>query len=270
MATGRVRLASDTVTEEREVAVNRTLQFALAAALLLAVPSLVRAQRAVRVSSSTSARARSGVVHAGSAHATAGRKAPRARAADSSASFGDPLTIQQLLDPFPGFGFDFEFLNSVDRDLAIKALIDPITEQRLALAERLQRRSSGIGSSGFFLLDGGGAYAIPPGSDATDQTQSAEQKPQVIVVQMPASQQKGEESAGLEAPESASLPDVGEFTLVLRNGSRIQAVAFTRRDDKIIYITPSGGRRILAVSDLDTDSTERTNQENGTPLQLSL
>jgi len=89
-------------------------------------------------------------------------------------------------------------------------------------------------------------------------------------VQMPASQQKGEESAGLEAPESASLPDVGEFTLVLRNGSRIQAVAFTRRDDKIIYITPSGGRRILAVSDLDTDSTERTNQENGTPLQLSL
>jgi len=251
--------------------VNRTFQFALVAALLLAVPSLARAQRTVRVSSpGSAARTRSGAVRGGTAHAAAGRKAARAKAASSAAAFGDPLTIQQLLDPFPGFGFDFEHLNAIDRDLAIKALIDPITEERLALAERL-RRSSGFGSSGFFLLDGGGAYGVPSVSDATDQAPSPPQQPQVIVVQMPAPQQEGEEAAAaLEAPESAPLPDVGEFTLILRNGSQIQAVAFTRKGDKIIYITPSGGRHTLAISELDADSTERTNQENGTPLQLSL
>jgi hypothetical protein len=214
-------------------------------------------------------RAKPVAVRAGTAHATANRKTARAKAANSGVPFGDPLTIQQLLDPFPSFGFDFEHLNAIDRDLAIKALIDPITEQRLALAERIARRSSRFGSSGFFLLDGGGAYVLPSGPDQSDQV-PAQQQPQVIVVQVPATQQTGQESAAPEASESAPLPDVGEFTLILRNGSQIHAVAFTRIDDKIVYITPSGGRRTLAVADLDTDSTERTNQENGTPLQLSL
>jgi hypothetical protein len=252
--------------------VNRTFRFALAAALLLAVPSFVDAQRAGRTTNPPAApRARPVAVHAVPAHATAGRKAPRAKAANSGAPLGDPLTIQQLLDPFPRFGFDFEHLNAIDRDLAIKALIDPITEQRLALAERIGRRRSGFGNSGFFLLDGGGAYVMPSGPDGSDQAPAQSPQPQVIVVQMPATEKSSQGFApATDTPESAPLPDVGEFTLILRNGSQIHAVAFTRMDDKIVYITPSGGRHTLAVADLDTDSTERTNQENGTPLQLSL
>jgi len=243
----------------------------LAAALLLAVPSLVHAQRSGRLASvSTAPRSRAVGAHGvATSHATASRKGVRAKAAIASDLQGDPLTIQQLLDPFPGFGFDFEHLNAIDRDLAIKALIDPITEQRLALAERIGGRS-GFGTSGFFLLDGGGAYVMPSGPDATDQAPSqSQQQPQVIVVQMPATRQADQESStAIEAPESAPPRDVGEFTLILRNGSQIQAVAFTRMNDKIVYITPSGGRHTLAVADLDTDSTERTNQEDGTPLQF--
>jgi hypothetical protein len=66
------------------------------------------------------------------------------------------------------------------------------------------------------------------------------------------------------------LPDVGQFTLVLRNGSQIQAVAFTRSNDKIVYITVEGSRRTIAVADLDSDATLRVNQERGTPLQFPM
>jgi hypothetical protein len=252
--------------------VKTNFRFALALALLLALPSLASAQRPGHLASAPAAqRSRAVAVHGATSHVTASRKPARAKAASAGDLQGDPLTIQQLLDPFPAFGFDFEHLNALDRNLAIKALIDPITEQRLALAERIDRRNSRFGSSGFFLLDGGGAYVVPSGPDSADQAPAQPQQPQVIVVQMPATQQGGQESsAEPEVRESGPLPDVGEFTLILRNGSQIRAVAFTRMDDKIVYITPSGGRRSLAVTDLDTDSTERTNQENGTPLQLSL
>src|SRR5689334_24970063 len=38
---------------------------------------------------------------------------------------GSPISLDQLLDPTPGFGFDFEHLNAVNPDLGIKAIIDP-------------------------------------------------------------------------------------------------------------------------------------------------
>src|SRR5574337_872338 len=55
-----------------------------------------------------------------------------------------PLTVQQLLQPVPGFGFDFTHLAAVTRDLDIRAVIDPITQQRLAVAERLLLESGGL------------------------------------------------------------------------------------------------------------------------------
>jgi hypothetical protein len=70
--------------------------------------------------------------------------------------------------------------------------------------------------------------------------------------------------------EAPALPDVGQFTLVLQGGRQIQAIAFTRTNDRIIYITSDGNRRTLALSDLDTDATLRINEERGTPLQLPL
>jgi hypothetical protein len=58
--------------------------------------------------------------------------------------------------------------------------------------------------------------------------------------------------------------------LVLRDGTKIQAVAFTRKSDSIVYITTDGTRRTLALADLDSAATQRVNQERGTPLNLSL
>lgn len=195
-------------------------------------------------------------------------------AVDSNGFFGAQLTPQELLNPFPGFGFNFEHLNSINSDLGVKAFIDPLTQVRLATAERLLRDSRFIGAPGVFLLDGGGAYVYPQGPagpDTGDQPLPPPAQPQVIVVQAGGAQQSAQQSnAGTDETQAPALPDVGEFTLVLRNGVEISAIAFTRVNDRIIYITPAGGRRTIAASEIDSDATERTNQERGTPLQLTL
>lgn len=189
---------------------------------------------------------------------------------------GAPLTVQQLLDPVPGLGFDFSDLAARDRDLDIKAVIDPVTEWRLATAERLLRDNRGFGGfvgTGGYILDGGGVYTVPEEPAGEPAAAAPAQQPQIIVVQAPAAaNQQGAGSAPPAEPQAQQppLPDVGQFTLVLRDGSRIEAIAFTRKSDSIVYITADGSRRTLAVADLDSAATERVNQERGTPLNLSL
>lgn len=182
---------------------------------------------------------------------------------------GSPLSGQQLLNSVPGFGNNASF-----DDLGIKAAIDPETQWRLAIAERFLRDNRGFGGfvgTGGYILDGGGVYTVPeePASDSVAAAPAPQ--PQIIVVQAPA---PGNQQAGAPAPSAESeappLPDVGQFTLVLRDGTKIQAVAFTRKSDTIVYITSDGSRRTLAVADLDSAATQRVNQERGTPLNLSL
>ena len=55
----------------------------------------------------------------------------------SGSSFsGSGATLQQLLDPVPPPGFDYQYLSAIDSDLAEKAFIDPVTQLRLAAARR--------------------------------------------------------------------------------------------------------------------------------------
>jgi hypothetical protein len=185
------------------------------------------------------------------------------------ASDGSPVSLQELLNPFPNPGFSFQHLSAINQDLGIKAVIDPVTEWKLAIAERVLRDRSRFAGTGFYLLDGGGAYAVPADSAPDDSaaTDQPAQQPQVIVVQAPPSQQDADQPG---PEDSAPLPDVGQFTLVLQNGTQLQAVAFTRMNDRIVYITADGSRRSIAVTDLNSDATVRVNEERGTPLQFSL
>jgi hypothetical protein len=277
----------------------------LAAALLLVVPPLTLAQHASGVSRVTvSAPVAAPVSHAvlarthGASH-SAGTHVTRSTTSSSSSSPGgsnfgvnafgggsDPLSVQQLLDPFPSYGFDFAHLTAIDRDLGMKAFIDPATQVRIAEAERRRRKVPRAGG-GFVLLDGGGAYAIPDNSNADVNADQDAQEPErqasnreandqqgseshaqqpIIIIQQPAAEAMNTTAQG----DADQLLDEGEFTLVLRSGQEIEAVAFTHVNDKIIYITSGGGRRTLALSELDTDATVRLNQERGTPLQLPL
>jgi hypothetical protein len=188
---------------------------------------------------------------------------------------GSGLTLQQLLDPVPPPGFDYQYLSAIDSDLAVKAFIDPVTQLRVAAAERALRATGGFAGSSFYLLDGGGYY-LPEESEQVDQSQPPQpqlsQQPQIIVLQQapptqPAAQPAPEAEA---APPAAPVPDAGQFILVLRNGTRIQAVAFTNSNGNIVYITADGSRRTIALADLDSATTVRVNEERGTPLQLPL
>jgi hypothetical protein len=172
--------------------------------------------------------------------------------------------LGQLLNNVPGLGFNYEFLDAMNQNLGERAFIDPVTQQDLALAQRLSLTGSGF--AGFVPFWGGGYYAEP----AEEQPQ---QQPPVIVEQQqqPGSASESEnESSAAPAEEPAPLPDVGEFVLVLRSGEKINAVAFTRQSDQIVYITKDGVRQSFPAADLDTAATQQINQQRGTPLQLSL
>ncbi len=257
-------------------------------AFCLLLPGVAKAQRMApaaspRLAVAQPTHAQPMATHVISTRAVAsGRTLPAARvgmrfnAASNSfqSSDGSFVSLQDLLNPVPGFGFDFHHLSVINQDLAIKAVIDPVTEWKLAIAERVLRDTSRFSGSGFFLMDGGGAYAVPVDSGAAEQPA---QQPQVIVVQAaPPSQQTAEQQPDEQqpdaqpAPEESAPPDVGQFTLVLQNGTQIRAVAFTRMKDHIIYITSDGSRRTLALADFDSDATVRINQERGTMLQPSL
>jgi hypothetical protein len=190
-------------------------------------------------------------------------------------SDGTPVSLQQLLNPVPGLGFDYHHLSVINQDLGMKALIDPATEWKIAEARRALHGSRFSGP-GFYILDGGSYYpASDDSSDAaaqpadSDQSAQQQQQPQVIVVQSPQSQQAEDNSSAQEQPEE-QIPDVGQFTLVLRNGRQLEAVAFSHVNDEIVYITTDGSRRSFPATDLNSDATVQINVERGTPLQLPL
>ena len=176
-----------------------------------------------------------------------------------------PLSLQDLLNPVPGFGFSFVHLAAINRDLGVRALIDPVTQMQLALAERLLNETP-VTPVAFPVFGGvGEAPVVIP-----------QQQPQVIIVQQPTPAVETVAAQALpqqmEAPEvaSAALPDVGEFILVERNGSQVPAVAFTRQGDRIVYVTRQGVRRSMGITELDPDATIRMNEERGSSLQLPL
>jgi hypothetical protein len=160
-----------------------------------------------------------------------------------------------------------------------------------------QRRSRN--SNGIIFFGGGYGYdysgqdyqdpdrAQDPSQARADDQQSggqqsgAQQQPQYIFVQqVPDPRARGKQSAADQSADEAQpataaerepqvpLRDVGSFTLVTRQGNMLDAVAFTRSSDRLVYITPDGGRRTLAFRDLDVNETQRLNAERGTPITI--
>lgn len=257
------------------------LQFGLAATLLLAIPTLAQSPRTTHFAAAAApvhARAivpiHTSVSHPVGLRSAANRNTNRSASPNvGGASSGVPSPVQELLNPSPGFGFDYEHLSAMNSDLDIKALIDPVTQLRIARAERHLRESQS--EAGVYFIDGGGSYVAPAAPDetpATDEQPAPQPQPQIIIVQQAAPTQSTapEPADSAESVTEAPLADEGFFTLVLRDGTEIDAAAFTRASDKIVYITPTGGRHTIAIAELDSDATLRVNQERGTSLQLPL
>lgn len=140
-----------------------------------------------------------------------------------------------------------------------------------------------------YLLGVGGYYYAAPGDAAVDQPQEAVEEDNQQAAAGNESdgerngeradnrnERRGEASVVAAAPEQQEaeqqepLPDVGTLTLVLRDGSRLDVVAFTMTQGQVVYITPEGRRLTISAEILDADATQRVNQERGTPMQLPL
>lgn len=174
--------------------------------------------------------------------------------------------LGQLNNGAPGFGFDYTHLAGLNGNLGEKAFIDPVTQQDIALAVQLARSTPAF--SGGFIPFWGGGYSEPVVEEEPQQ-----QQPQVIVLQQPVpARQSTNTNSSQDVPgeQQPPLPDVGVFTLVLHNGNKIKAVAFTRQNDRVVYITKDGVRGSFPATDLDVAATEQLNQDRGTPLHLSL
>ena len=189
--------------------------------------------------------------------------------------FSNSLGLGQIsFFPNLNYGVGVNGINYIaTQDVGTEAAIDPATQWRLAIAQRVAG-STGVFGGGYYLL-GGGGYAYPSPADSGESEQAGgqpQQQPQMIVVQQAPAQsaQTAPQPAEQAVAEQPPLPDAGQFTLVLHNGTQIEAVAFTQMKDHIVYITRDGSRRILSLGDLDKDATIRVNQERGTPLQFPL
>jgi hypothetical protein len=171
--------------------------------------------------------------------------------------------LGQLLNNVPGLGFDYEHVGALNWNFAEQAFINPVTQQEIALSERLGRFSGGFG--GAFLPFWGGGYVEEPVSD------QQQQQPPAADEQQPAPSPESEnEASAPDEEQAAPLPDIGEFVLVLHNGNQIKAVAFTRQNDQIVYISKDGIRSSFPASHLDVEATQQLNRQRGTPLQISL
>lgn len=198
------------------------------------------------------------------------------------AAYNDPYLNGYLNGSFGSGSSPFYINLNNNDDLGVKAFIDPATQMRLATAERLLRDQQAAGVYvPFYYGYGGMAYAPDdqeePAQSGDQQTPAPAQQAPIINIQQ-APQQNGFQQGANEAssgeseqpaqPSDNSQPDVGAFTLVLHTGQTIQAVAFTRTKDQIVYITADGARHAMASSELDVDATERINQERGTPVHF--
>lgn len=175
---------------------------------------------------------------------------------------GTPISLGQLLNPAPGLGFDFTHLAAINSNLAVRALIDPLTQQELALALRLPQ----VQPAAFYA--GYPAYGGYVESAAT----TPQAQPQVIVLQQPAPQPVATAPAPTRqatAPPPPPLPPLGALLLVQRSGKVIRAVAFSEQGPNIVYITSNGRRRIISIDQINLKATQERNAERGTILHLT-
>lgn len=195
-------------------------------------------------------------------------------------------SVERLLTgafPAPGLGFDYTHHAAINRNLATRALIDPVTQHRLAL-ERQIRRETPVGVAPAFpvVVNSIVVNVVP--------------QPPVVIIQEPepdsnrdyieqARYYEGDAPAG-RRPASRGRPEAGDtaaprffyepppqredddLVFIRRDGTLIFAVAFTARADRIIYITRDGHRRALALADLDLAATRDINEARGSLLQL--
>jgi hypothetical protein len=163
------------------------------------------------------------------------------------------------LNGVPGLGFDYEHLAAVHRQ---------------ARERGLNHRRRFVGP--VYLL-GGYPYYYPydyddeadyqPAPVGQRYGQDADDYPDQQAEPQPAPSPARASQTPLNAtPER----EIENFALVLKDGSQISAVAFTRQGDQVVYINGDGQRRYVAAAKVDANATTKVNEDRGTPLKFTL
>jgi hypothetical protein len=168
-----------------------------------------------------------------------------------------PPVVQFSPQNVPGLGFDYPHL----------AAVTP----RSNVSQHAPRFDTGQ-----FIVPIWGAPAYYAPQPAPQPVQ-----PIVIVLQQPApvapnsSEDRGnargpeaEPPAPAAAPEPAPLRELEPYVLMRRDGERLLAAAFSSSGDRLVYITPDGARRFLALSELDVERTREINEDAGRNIVL--
>ena len=194
----------------------------------------------------------------------------------SSVATGDGATVRTLLEgdlPVPGLGFDYPHLAAVNRNLETRALIDPLTQLRLAQARQVRRETP--------------AAAFVPAFFPVSPVIVVQSPPPVIVLQT-----SGQESVdvpamraqrvGVAAREAAPEPEapalkpaephriVEPFVFVRKDGGELFAVGYSVQQGRVVYVTPEGLRRSVALAELDREATARKNEDRGAEVKLPI
>ncbi len=246
---------------------RRIYRIGLLAALLLAFAHVAEAQR--RVPASRPVNAGSSPVQAQFRQVVRTTARHKAQILSPVATVSSGTRVENLLQgdfPVPGLGFDFPHHAAVNRNLEVRALVDPITKQRLALAREIRREAPVVPAFPIIFFTAP-VIVVPP----------------VVIVQQPVPErpqvQQIVERVRYEepTPETAAAPlppvpvrELDELIFIRRDGTVTFAVAYSIRGDRIVYITPEGLRRSMLLAEIDLEATEQLNEERGTSLRLRL
>jgi hypothetical protein len=165
--------------------------------------------------------------------------------------------------PVPGLGFDYVHYAAVNRDLGVRALIDPAAQQQLALTRQIRRETPA--ATGIMLP----FYTAP-------QVVVVTSPPPVVIIQQaaaPTAPERVEPEGHIVREERPAAPaepprELAELVLVRIDGKLLFAIGFSVRDTEVVYITREGIRRSLPLAELDFEFTRRLNEERGTSLRL--
>jgi len=166
--------------------------------------------------------------------------------------------------PVPGLGFDFTHHALMNRNLDVRALIDPITQHRLALARQI-RRETPLVPLALPIFFPSIQVMVQPQPPIVIIQQAAEAPPEEPVERGRPAEVGPREELPAEPP-----PELERLVLVRRDGTHIFAVAFVVQETRVVYVTAEGQRRTVALAALDLPETLRVNEERGTTLQLPI
>jgi len=186
------------------------------------------------------------------------------------AALSGGATVRTLLSgsyPVPGLGFDFAHHAALHRNLERQALIDPLTQQRLALAREIRRETPlAPFAPVFFPVMPVIVVQSPPPVIVLQQAAA----PEPVAEELLAAVKQIREEIQPPAPPVEPPRVLEEFVLVRRDGAVLYAVAFSAQRERLIYITREGHRRSLLLAELDAEATLRLNEERGAVVRVPL